>query len=375
LPDRDSEDEAAKMSPSDTEESDVESEDGQSESSSDAEFLLPKRWSCPARGQSPEILESGLNADDECGGFQSEEDLDSSAELLVAEGNHTCGERQKAYLRRTAEGITHMDNNFPDKNFPINNNFPNNNFPNNNFPRSDTGQGRQTQTEGSGVGSRAIVLLIGPPASGKGTVSCTLVKALGIPHLSTGDMLRGAGEKIIPGHPVGDDLVIKLVKEQIKKEECKSGFILDGFPRTLAQGQKLKEVLAEQNEAVTLALELSAPHDVLVDRICGRWIHPSSGRSYHVTSRPPASLVEARERNDNVIPDVDNMLDDATGEALSQRPDDTEEVLSRRLATYQTKTVPVVDFFRGSGSGRYKQISSNQPMENLEAEILQVNCY
>lgn len=144
-----------------------------------------------------------------------------------------------------------------------------------------------------------IIILFGPPGSGKGTRAPFIVEKLGIPQLSTGDMLRAA---VAAGTPVGieaegimksgglvsDKLVLDVVKERIQQPDCLKGFILDGFPRTVEQAIMLDEVLLPLKVSLVLALDVQ--DEVLVDRICGRWIHQKSGRSYHSKHNPPKSL-------------------------------------------------------------------------------------
>merc|ERR1719446_1681336 len=190
-------------------------------------------------------------------------------------------------------------------------------------------------------------MMFGPPGAGKGTHAPKVVARLGTPQLSTGDMLRAA---VAAGTPVGleakgvmesgglvsDDLVVNIIKDRIKEPDCSKGFILDGFPRTVAQAQKLDALLAESGEKVKLVIELNVPDAVLTERICGRWIHKASGRSYHAKFQKPKSLAE------DATPSAENMLDDITGEALMQRADDTEEALKKRLEGYHSETVPIL---------------------------------
>lgn len=149
---------------------------------------------------------------------------------------------------------------------------------------------------------RLVLILFGPAGAGKGTKAPFLVEALGIPQLSTGDMLRAAvaaGTELgkiadglmKSGGLVDDDLVLGIVKDRIALPDCAKGFILDGFPRTLKQAQLLDIVLGD--EKVNLVMALDASEEVLVERICGRWIHAPSGRSYHFKFAPPVSYTTA----------------------------------------------------------------------------------
>ena len=159
-------------------------------------------------------------------------------------------------------------------------------------------------------------------------------------HLSTGDMLREAvaagNEKIkaimSSGALVSDDVVIGLIKDKLTHRGEAKGFILDGFPRNVAQVAALDAMLAENGEKVTRVIELNIDDSVLEERICGRWIHSGSGRSYHVKFNPPKSMSQPGAA----------MLDDQTGEPLSQRPDDNAMALKKRLTTYHEQTEPIL---------------------------------
>lgn len=206
---------------------------------------------------------------------------------------------------------------------------------------------------------RTIIILFGPPGSGKGTMAPHVVQALGIPQLSTGDMLRAAvaagtelgkiaDELMKTGSLVDDELVLKIVQERIKEPDCSRGFILDGFPRTVKQAQLLDNTLAP--ERVSLVMALDAADAVLVERICGRWVHSASGRSYHAKFAQPKSYVEAcAAAGTNAAPPApsgENMRDDLTGDALVQRKDDTEEALKKRLEGYYSMTVPLLEHYK-----------------------------
>jgi len=201
---------------------------------------------------------------------------------------------------------------------------------------------------------RTAMILFGPPGAGKGTLSPHLVETLKVPQLSTGDMLRAA---VAAGSPVGlqaksvmekgglvsDDLVVGIIKERIASEDCTGGFILDGFPRTLAQAKMLDGMLAESGDKVTQVVSLEVPESLLEERICGRWVHKASGRSYHSKGAPPKSLKPGME------PSPANMLDDQTGEPLMQRADDTKEALKSRLEGYHRETMPILGHYEPRG--------------------------
>ncbi|KAL7553793.1 hypothetical protein ACHAWF_017603 [Thalassiosira exigua] len=223
---------------------------------------------------------------------------------------------------------------------------------------------------------RNIMILFGPPGAGKGTHGPKVEDLLGIPQLSTGDMLRAAvaaktevGLKAAAvmkaGGLVSDDIVIGIIRDRIREPDCKFGFILDGFPRTLVQAQELDKMLAEEGACVTKVVELQVPDGVLEERICGRWIHKKSGRSYHVKYAPPKSM--KTDGSGNPIPE--SMKDDETGEALMQRPDDTAAALVKRLKGYHGETVPILQHYKPNGV--VSQVNANQGMDGVWGEVLE----
>lgn len=226
--------------------------------------------------------------------------------------------------------------------------------------------------------SRNILILFGPPGAGKGTHAPKIVDKLSIPQLSTGDMLRAAvaagtevGKKakaaMDSGALVTDEIVVGIIADRIKEKDCVEGFILDGFPRTLAQSKMLDKELAKTGEAVSRVIELSVPDAVLTERICGRWVHKSSGRSYHVKFNPPKSLAKLGGKDLNKEKDKTKwMKDDKTGEALMQRSDDTAEALVSRLDAYHKQTVPVLKHY---GKKKCVAIDANRDMDSIWASI------
>ncbi len=181
------------------------------------------------------------------------------------------------------------------------------------------------------------LMLLGGPGAGKGTQASRLTKHFNIPQISTGDMLRAAivagselglsAKKIMDsGQLVSDEIIIALVKERLQKEDCRKGFLLDGFPRTIPQAQALKD--AEIN--IDYVIEIAVDDDVIVERISGRRIHPASGRVYHIYSHPP----KIKDR------------DDETNEPLILRDDDREEIIRKRLEVYHEQTEPLVDYYQ-----------------------------
>lgn len=222
---------------------------------------------------------------------------------------------------------------------------------------------------------RNIMILFGPPGAGKGTHGPKIEDLLGIPQLSTGDMLRAAvaaqtevGKKaqavMKAGGLVSDDIVVGIIRDRIQLEDCKFGFILDGFPRTLVQAQALDKMLAEEGACVTKVIELQVPDEVLEERICGRWIHKKSGRSYHIKFAPPKSM----KLGEDGKPVPSSMTDDETGESLMQRPDDTSSALVKRLNGYHNETVPILNHYQPGGI--VKTVNANQKMDGVWGEVL-----
>ncbi|KAF2168023.1 hypothetical protein M409DRAFT_36465 [Zasmidium cellare ATCC 36951] len=200
------------------------------------------------------------------------------------------------------------------------------------------------------------MILIGPPGAGKGTQAPKIKEKYGCCHLATGDMLRAQvaaktelgkqAKKIMDeGKLVSDEIMIGMIKSELDtNKECQHGFILDGFPRTVPQAEKLDEMLDAKRQQLKHAIELQIDDSLLVARITGRLVHPASGRSYHKVFNPPKKA----------------MTDDVTGEPLIQRSDDNEEALKKRLGTYHAQTAPVTDYYRKTGIWR-KVDASKEP--------------
>jgi adenylate kinase len=188
------------------------------------------------------------------------------------------------------------------------------------------------------------LILFGSPGSGKGTQSKYLVKWLGIPQISTGDMLRehirtgdsigvAVTERMKSGSLVPDELVNHLVFERIHQPDCERGFILDGYPRTIAQGEEMMRVLKTEH-AEGVVIHLVVDYNIIISRISGRRVCPKCGTLYNSVSHPPK---------------VDGVCD-LDGNALVVREDDKEEVVRERLAQYERQTQPLIEFFRVNGS-------------------------
>jgi len=222
---------------------------------------------------------------------------------------------------------------------------------------------------------RKIMMLFGAPGAGKGTQGEKITAELGIPQLSTGDMLRAA---VAAGTPVGikakavmaagglvsDDIMIALIADRIKEPDCSNGFILDGFPRTLEQTRALDAMLAESGECVSLILAFEVDASVLEERICGRWMDKASGRSYHVKFRPPQSMELGKDGQ----PVPETMRDDETKAALYQRSDDTAQALKKRLQSYTDSTMPILDHYRSRGI--VKVIDGGAEMSQVTKTVL-----
>ena len=180
------------------------------------------------------------------------------------------------------------------------------------------------------------IILLGAPGAGKGTQAQILKDKFNIPQISTGDMLRGAikantrlgleaKQFMDSGALVPDQLIIELVKERIQDSDCKQGFLLDGFPRTIPQAEAMKEAAI----TIDMVIEIDVPDNVILDRLSGRRTHIASGRIYHIHNNPPK--IQGK--------------DDVTGEDLVQRDDDKEETILKRLNVYHSQTKPLVDYY------------------------------
>lgn len=182
------------------------------------------------------------------------------------------------------------------------------------------------------------IILLGAPGAGKGTQAQFIKEKYNIPQISTGDMLRAAVKAGTPlgkqakevmdaGQLVSDEIIIGLVKERVAEPDCKNGYLLDGFPRTIPQADAMKENAID----VDFVVEIDVADEEIVQRLSGRRVHPGSGRTYHIKYNPPK--VEGK--------------DDETGEDLVQRPDDSEATVKDRLSVYHEQTRPLVDYYSG----------------------------
>ena len=184
------------------------------------------------------------------------------------------------------------------------------------------------------------IVLLGPPGAGKGTQAKSISNRYSIPHISTGDIFRKNISEETPlgieakqymdnGQLVPDEVTINMVKDRLTWEDCKNGYLLDGFPRTVAQAEALEGFLADRNEKLDTALSIEVPSSFILERMTGRRVCPSCGASYHVKFNPPTKAGVC----------------DVCGSDIVQRKDDTEETVSERLEVYERQTQPLIDFY------------------------------
>ncbi len=211
------------------------------------------------------------------------------------------------------------------------------------------------------------IILLGGPGAGKGTQAQYITEKYDIPQISTGDMLRAAvkagtplgleAKKIMDaGGLVSDDIILGLIKERIAQDDCKNGFLLDGFPRTIPQAEALKELTD-----IDAVVEIDVDDDEIIRRMSGRRVHPGSGRTYHVIFNPPK--VEGK--------------DDVTGEPLIQRDDDKEETVRKRLEVYHQQTEPLIEFYSkwaasgDPGAPEYIKVNGIGKVEEIRDQIFE----
>lgn len=208
------------------------------------------------------------------------------------------------------------------------------------------------------------LILLGAPGAGKGTQANFIKEKYNIPQISTGDMLRAAikagtelglaAKKVMDaGGLVSDDIMIGLVKDRLRETDCANGYLFDGFPRTIAQADAMKD----NGIHVDYVLEIDVPDDMIVERMCGRRSHPASGRVYHTKFNPPKA----------------DGIDDITGEPLVQRDDDKPETVMKRLAVYHNQTEVLLGYYNKwaqsglLGAPKYRKISGVGPVEQVRA--------
>lgn len=209
------------------------------------------------------------------------------------------------------------------------------------------------------------IILLGAPGAGKGTNAKRITSEFNIPHISTGDMFREALKNetelgklaksyMDKGLLVPDEVTISLVKERLAKDDCKDGFLLDGFPRNLHQAEELEKIGETINRPINYVIDINVPESVLKDRICGRRVCKNCGAPYHVT---------------NLKPKVEGACDLCGGE-LIQRKDDNEEALKTRLDEYHHQTEPLIEFY--SKKGIIHEVNGTKNLDELMSDIKEI---
>ena len=210
------------------------------------------------------------------------------------------------------------------------------------------------------------VILLGGPGAGKGTQANYIKEKYNIPQISTGDMLRAAVKAGTPlgveakkvmdaGGLVSDDIILGLIEERLKEDDCKNGYLFDGFPRTLAQADALKD----KGVPIDCVVEIDVDDEEIIKRMSGRRVHLASGRTYHVVFNPPK----------------EEGKDDETGEPLIQREDDQEDTVRQRLAVYHEQTEPLIEYYSKwaasgeAGAPRYARIEGIGKVEEIRDAI------
>lgn len=207
------------------------------------------------------------------------------------------------------------------------------------------------------------IVFLGPPGVGKGTQAVRIAAALSVPHVATGDLFRENVRNDTPvgrearafmerGELVPDRIVVEMVRERLGRPDCARGFLLDGYPRSVPQADALDQDLAARGARLDVVFYMTAPEDLIVERLSGRRVCPACNRVYHVTNIPPA-----REG-----------VCDACGEALAQRADDRPETVRKRLAVYRAQTQDLVARYRAAGL--LVPVDGAKPIEALSQEIL-----
>jgi adenylate kinase len=206
-------------------------------------------------------------------------------------------------------------------------------------------------------------ILLGPPGAGKGTQAETIVKEFSIPHISTGDIFRSnikegtslgkkAKEYMDQGLLVPDELTVELVKDRLLNDDCKNGFLLDGFPRTIAQADALEGALKSMNQHLDYVVNIEVDSNLLITRAVGRRICKDCGQTYHMTFNKPSK---------------EGICDKCGGELL-QRKDDTEETVSKRISVYQEQTAPLIEYY--SNKGILVNINGEKPIAEVGKDIV-----
>ena len=208
-----------------------------------------------------------------------------------------------------------------------------------------------------------IIILFGPPGAGKGTQAQRIEKNHGLVQLSTGDMLRAAvaakthygqkaAEKMAAGQLVSDDIVIGIIADRIKEDDCKNGFILDGFPRNVAQAKALDVMLKEEGVKLDAVIQMEVDDEALVDRVSGRYTCAKCNEGYHDT---------------NLKPKVEGVCDVCGGTEFKRRADDNAETVGKRLEEYYAQTAPVLPYY--AEKGILQQVDGMAAINDVTAQI------
>jgi adenylate kinase len=209
------------------------------------------------------------------------------------------------------------------------------------------------------------LVLLGPPGAGKGTQAAKIIEKYGIPHISTGDILRSnikegtlfgkkAKEYMDKGELVPDSLVIEIAKERLDRDDCREGFLLDGFPRTVTQAKALDDHLAVKDKKIDHVLDIKVEKEELISRLTGRRVCRNCGATYHAVNIPPK----------------EEGICDICGGELYQRADDNRETVENRIEVYKTQTAPLIDYYEKQGN--IKHFDGSIGLENLFAQISEI---
>ena len=204
------------------------------------------------------------------------------------------------------------------------------------------------------------LILLGPPGAGKGTQAAKIIEKYGIPHISTGDIFRKnisegtrlgkkAKEYMDKGELVPDSLVIEIATDRLLQDDCQKGFLLDGFPRTVAQAEELDKIMKKIGKEIDKVIALEVSDDEIIERITGRRVSKVTGKIYHIKYNPPV---------------------DENPEDLEQRADDNEETVKKRLAVYNEQTAPVLDFYKKQN--KVYEVDGAQGLENITKDIIEI---
>lgn len=209
------------------------------------------------------------------------------------------------------------------------------------------------------------LILLGPPGAGKGTQAARIIEKYNIPHISTGDIFRKnikegtelgkkAQEYMNKGELVPDDLVIEIATSRLLEDDCKEGFLLDGFPRTVYQAEKLDEFLANHGKKIDKVLDIAVEKEELMVRLIGRRVCRACGATYHVVNMPPEK----------------EGICDVCGGELYQRADDTESTVANRIDVYEEQTMPLIDYYEKAGN--IAHINGSMELDEVFAKVVEI---